>query len=88
MSTEFNIPCFFYASGKVKRVNHKLMDTPSLYQKSKSGFGKSSGRVATQVVQSSNSSSSVRQFKYFSKRVQTSQLADADVSISLQIRLR
>ena len=42
----------------------------------------------TQVVQSSNSSSSVRQFKYFSKRVQTSQLADADVLISLQIRLR
>ncbi len=42
----------------------------------------------TQVAQSSNSSGSVKQFKWFSQRVQTSQLADADVSISLQIRLR
>ena len=34
------------------------------------------------------SSGSIKQFKWFSQRVQTSQLADADVSISLQIRLR
>ena len=42
----------------------------------------------TQVAQSASSSGSVKQFKWFSQRVQTSQLADADVSISLQIRLR
>ena len=27
-NTEFNIPCFFCTSGKVKRVNHKLMTHP------------------------------------------------------------
>ena len=42
----------------------------------------------TQVVQSANSSGSIKQLKWFSQRVQTSLLADADVSISLQIRLR
>ena len=42
----------------------------------------------TQVVQSANSSGSIKQLKQFSQRVQTSLLADADVSISLQIRLR
>ena len=41
----------------------------------------------TQVVQSASSSGSVKQFKWFSQRVQTSQLADTDVSISLRIRL-
>ena len=41
----------------------------------------------TQVAQSASSSGSVKQFKWFSQRVQTSQLADADVSISLRIRL-
>ena len=42
----------------------------------------------TQVVQLANSSGSIKQLKQFSQRVQTSLLADADVSISLQIRLR
>ena len=42
----------------------------------------------TQVVLSANSSGSIKQLKQFSQRVQTSLLADADVSISLQIRLR
>ncbi|HRM87782.1 MAG TPA: hypothetical protein PL178_07745 [Prevotella sp.] len=42
----------------------------------------------TQVVKSANSSGSVKKLKWFSQRVQTSLLADADVSISLQIRLR
>ena len=42
----------------------------------------------TQVVQSANSSGSIKQLKLFNQRVQTSLLADADVSISLQIRLR
>ena len=41
----------------------------------------------TQVAQSASSSSSVEQLKWFNQRVQTSQLADADVSISLRIRL-
>ena len=42
----------------------------------------------SQVAQFVNSSDSVSEFMQFSQRVQTSQLADADVSISLRIRLR
>ena len=41
----------------------------------------------TQVAQSASSSSSVEQLKWFNQRVQTSQLADTDVLISLRIRL-
>jgi hypothetical protein len=36
-STEFNIPCFFYASGKVKRVNHKLMTHPHFTKRASTG---------------------------------------------------
>ena len=37
MSTEFNIPCFFYASGKVKKVNHKLKTHPHFTKRASLG---------------------------------------------------
>ncbi len=37
MSTEFDIPCFFVLSGKVKRVNHKLMTHPHFTKRASLG---------------------------------------------------